>query len=325
MTVRYHFRRGKVNPDYVCQGPQRGRGDPVCQSIPGDGIDEFVGKLLVDLVKPVGLEVALAVQAELEKRSEEADKLRFRAVERAQYEVDLARRRYMQVDPDNRLVADQLEAEWNARLRGLRESRDEYERAREVDQLAMDDEKKARIRALASDFPALWRNPKTPYRERKRMVRLLIEDVTLRKDDEISLNVRFKGGAVRSFLIPRLRASWEERRTPPEVVAQIDRLLDDHTEGEIAEILNEQGLVSGWGRSFDGRRVRVTRRLYKVRSRYTRLREAGFLKLEGAAKKLGICKWVVKERRAQGTLPVEVRKLNDMGEYMYKDPGWKDR
>ena len=157
------------------------------------------------------------------------------------------------------------------------------------------------------------------------MVRLLNEDGTLRKDDEISLNVRFKGGAVRSFLIPRLRASWEERRTPPEVVAQIDRFLDDHTEGEIAEILNEQGLVSGWGRSFDGRRVRVTRRLYKVRSRYTRLREAGFLKLEGAAKKLGICKWVVKERRAQGTLPVEVRKLNDMGEYMYKDPGGKDR
>jgi len=324
MSVRYHFRRGKVNPDYLCQGLQKGRGEPVCQSIPGDGIDDLVGKLLVEVMTPVGLEVALAVQAELEKRSEEADKLRFRAVERAQYEVDLARRRYMQVDPDNRLVADQLEGEWNTRLRALRESRDEYERAREADHLALDEEKKARIRALASDFPALWRDPKTPSRERKRMVRLVIEDVTLLKEKEVSLNVRFKGGAVRSFLIPRLRSSWEERKTSPEVVSQIDRLLEDHTEGEVAEILNEQGLMSGCGRSFDGRRVRVTRRLYKLRSRYTRLREVGFLKLEEAAKKLGICKGVVKERRAQGTLPVATRKLNDMGEYMYKDPERKD-
>jgi hypothetical protein len=288
----------------------------------GDGIDEFVGRLLMELVKPVGLEVALAVQAELEKRLEEADKLRYRAVERAQYEVDLARRRYMQVDPDNRMVADQLEADWNGRLRGLREARDEYERARTEDQLAMDEEKKARIRSLASDFPALWQNPNTPSRERKRMVRLLIEDVTLRKEDEITMNVRFKGGAVRTFLIPKLRG---EKRTPPEVVALIDRLLDDHTEGEVAEILNEKGIVTGCGYSFDGRRVSLVRRKFKLKSRCDRLRAAGFLKLQEAAKKIGICKWVVRKRRARGRLSVETRKLNDRGEYMYKDPDWTDR
>jgi DNA invertase Pin-like site-specific DNA recombinase len=322
MTVGYHYRRGKLNPDYICQGPQPNRGEPVCQSMQGDGIDKFVGKLLVDLMKPVGLEVALAVQAELEKRLEEADKLRYRAVERAQYEVDLARRRYMQVDPDNRMVADQLEADWNGRLRGLREARDEYERARSEDHLAMDEEKKARIRSLASDFPALWQNPNTPSRERKRMVRLLIEDVTLGKSNEIAMNVRFKGGAVRTFLIPKFRC---EKRTPPDVVAMIDRLLDDHTEGEVAEILNENGMVSGCGRPFNGLRVRVTRRKFKLRSRCDRLRAAGYLKLEEAAKKLGRCKWVVRKRRARGRLPVKTRKLNDRGEYMYKDPDWKDR
>ena len=108
------------------------------------------------------------------------------------------------------------------------------------------------------------------------------------------------------------------------MVKEIDRLLDDHTEGEVAAILNEKGLVSGWGRSFDGRRVRVTRRLYNLKSRYARLQEAGFLKLREAAKKLGICRWTVKERRAAGKLPMEVRKLNDTGEYMYKDPEWKE-
>lgn len=324
MAVRYHHRRGKVNPDYVCPGLEKGRGKPICQSIPGDGIDGLVGKLLLELMKPVGLEVALAVQAELEKRSAEADRLRHRVVERAQYETDLARRRYMQVDPDNRLVADHLEAEWNKSLRTLREAQDEYERSSKEDRLALDEEKKTRIRALASDFPALWSNPKTPPRERKRMVRLVIEDVTLLKEEHITLLVRFKGGAARSFLIPRLRTSWEERKTPAEVVARINELLDNHTEREIADILNEQGLVSGWGRAFDARRVRVVRRLYKLKDRCARLREAGFLKLTETAKKLGISRSEVKERRAAGKLPVETRKLNDMGEYMYKDPDRKD-
>jgi DNA invertase Pin-like site-specific DNA recombinase len=324
MSVRYRFRRGKVNPEYICQGPQRGRGDPGCQSIPGDGIEELVGKLLVEVMKPVGIEMALAVQVELQKRAEEADKLRFRAVERAQYEVDLARRRYMQVDPDNRLVADTLEGEWNTRLRALREVQDEYERARQVDLLALDEEKKARIRGLASDFPALWHDPKTTARERKRMVRLVIEDVTLLKEQEITLNVRFKGGAVRGFIIPRLRFSWEKRMTSPEVVAQVDRLLESHTYGEIACILNECRLVSGCGNNFDGRRINVLRKLYRLKNREARLREAGFIKLREVAQKLGICRWLVKAWRAEGKLPVETRKLNDMGEYMYKDPDWKN-
>jgi hypothetical protein len=324
MSVRYHFRRGEVNPDYVCQGPHRGRGEPVCQSIPGDSVDEFVGKLLLEIMKPVGIEVALAVQVELETRAEEADKLRYRGVERAQYEVDLARRRFMQVDPDNRLVADQLEAEWNTSLRALRVAREEYERGQEQDRLALDDEKKARIRALVSDFPALWKNPKTPSRERKRMVRLVIEDVTLLKEEEISLNARFKGGAVRSFLIPRLRSAWEERTTSPEVVAEVDRLLDNHTYGEIADILNERGLVSGCGNRFDGHRVKVIKKLYGLKDREARLREAGYLKLPDAARRLGICKSEVKKWRRRGRLSVESRKLNDMGEYMYKDPDWKD-
>jgi len=175
MSVRYHNRRGSLNPDYCCVGPENRHGGRRCQGIPGDGIDEAIGKLLLEVMEPVQLEVALAVQKELENRTEEADQLRYREVERARYEADLGRRRYMQVDPDNRLVADQLEADWNAKLRALDEAQQQYEQQCQADRAMLTQQQRQEVHDLASDFPRLWRDERTPQRERKRMVRLLLE------------------------------------------------------------------------------------------------------------------------------------------------------
>jgi hypothetical protein len=127
----------------------------------------------------MALELILAVQQEIAARAEESDRLRHRQVERAQYETDLARQRYMQVDPSNRLVAAALEADWNVKLRALSEAQEEYQRRRTRDCLIVDDLERQRIMPLATDFPAIWDDPATPQRERKRMLGLLIEDVTL--------------------------------------------------------------------------------------------------------------------------------------------------
>jgi hypothetical protein len=136
--------------------------------------------------------VALAVQQELQSRLEEADRLRQQQVERARYEAELSQRRYMRVDPANRLVADSLEADWNHKLRFLAEAQEEYQRQREQDQRVLSDQQRAAISSLAADFPRLWRDPNTPQRERKRMIRLLLEDVTLSRSQEITLQIRFK-------------------------------------------------------------------------------------------------------------------------------------
>ena len=109
MTVRYHSRRNRLIPDYVCQSYGIQHGEKICQHIPGRTIDEAIGKLLIETVSPMVIEIALTVQEELKRRSEEIDSLRKKNVERVRYEADLAQRRYMQVDPDNRLVADALE------------------------------------------------------------------------------------------------------------------------------------------------------------------------------------------------------------------------
>ena len=120
-----------------------------------------VATLLLDTLTPHALEVALTVQAELDTRAAEADTLRRHHVERARHRADLARRRYLAVDPDNRLVADSLEADWNDALRALQTAREDYDRASAAAAATLTDELKDRIRSLATDFPALWSNPNT--------------------------------------------------------------------------------------------------------------------------------------------------------------------
>jgi DNA invertase Pin-like site-specific DNA recombinase len=151
MSVRYHERRGTLVPDYQCIDENIQRHGPRCLTIPGHGVDQAIGQLLLDTVTPLALEVALTVQAELEVRAEEADRLRRSHVERARHHAELARRRYLAVDPDNRLVADTLEADWNDSLRALQAAQDEYERASAAAHAALDDQRKAQIRQLASD------------------------------------------------------------------------------------------------------------------------------------------------------------------------------
>lgn len=319
MTVRYHTRKGRQCPEYVCQSEGVETATAKCQSIPGSGIDEAIGTLLVETVTPMTLEVSLQVQAELEARAHELDALRRQRVERARYEADLARRRFMQADPDNRLVVDVLEAEWNDKLRVLHDAHEELERRQSEDQQALGEEQRQRIRALASDFPRLWDDPKTPQRERKRMVRLLIEDVTLTKGSEIDAGVRFRGGATRSLTLPLAQRSWELRQTSREVITEIDTLLDDYTEGHIAAILNERGYVSGEGKAFHAMMVQRLRRAYGLKTRYDRLRETGMLRLEEMANLLGITTCRVKIWRDRGLLRAHA--YNDKNECLYEHPG----
>ena len=318
MSVRYNQQLGQLVPRYTCAQESTAGAGPVCQSIPGKALDRHVGELLLKIVTPVSLEVAVSVQAELEAQAYEADQLRRKAVEAAQYQVKLARRRYMRVDPDNRLVADLLEAEFNARLRELGEVQQEYEALSRAAQQGLNAEKRRQIMALAVDFPRLWNDPRTPHRERKRMARLIIEDVTLLKGPSLIANIRFKGGATRTLNIPRAKNSWELRQTSPEIISEIDRLLDEHTFREIAEILNKQGKRSGWDLEFHPLMLRRLRAAYNLRPRAERLRQRGMLTKEELAAKLGVCPTTISIWRRAGLL-IGVR-ASDRPDYLYPLP-----
>jgi hypothetical protein len=319
MTVRYHNRQGRQTPDYVCQRDRIEYGGQICQHVPGAGIDDAIGELLLDTVTASALEVALQVQEELQRRILEVDQLHHQRVERARHEMELARRRFMQVDPDNRLVADSLEAEWNQALRLHRESQENYEKQREESRAELSDEQRAQIAAIAADFPALWRNPRTPHRDRKRMVRLLIEDATIIKRDTITVHVRFKGGATQTLTLPLPPSAWKMRTTPQSIVTMIDELLDGHTDGQIAPILNDRGKISGDGKRFSRIIVQNIRRKYDLKSRYLRLREDGLLTLDEIARELHVSKTTVKIWRRHGLLLAVP--FNDKNQYLYPRPG----
>ncbi len=319
MTVRYHLRKVGLVPRYVCQREGIEHAEPICQSISGLGIDEAVGGLLLEILTPWTLEVALGVQQELQQRLDEAEHLRRQHVERARYEADLARDRFMQVDPKNRLVADTLEANWNEKLRALTDAQEQYERQRQADRAVLDQESRSRILALAADLPKLWNDPKTPDRERKRMARLLIEDVTLIRRDQLTIQVRFKGGAVRTLTSPVPQPSWMIWQTKGEVIAEVDRLLDDYTDGRIAAMLNEKGWHPGKGGMFTQSIVAWIQYHFRLRTRFDRLREAGMLTQQEIAYQLGVSPCTVRNWRRSGLLKAHA--YNDKPAYVYEPVG----
>ncbi|NOY60107.1 MAG: recombinase family protein [Calditrichaeota bacterium] len=320
MTIRYKYRRqGRIDPVYLCQRSRIQKGEPNCQYIPGACVDNAIGDLLIESITPLTLEVALEVQRELESRFNEADKLRKQQVERAEYEANMARRRFMQVDPDNRLVADTLEAEWNKKLHQLSEAQENYAKQRLADSTKLEKKNQKKILDIAKDFPKLWKNPKTPVREKKRMIRLLLEDVTLIKGDEITAHVRFKGGADKTLNIPLPPKGWQHALTDPEVVKQIDELLNNFTLKKIAAILNERGYKSGTGRPFNAKLVGGIRANHGLKTRYARLRSEGQLTVKEMSDLLNvsvgtICKW-----KKKGLL--KAHPFNDNNKCLYEHPG----
>jgi hypothetical protein len=227
----------------------------------------------------------------------------------------------MQVDPSNRLVADSLEADWNQKLRTLSEAQKRYEQQKEIDESTGKQIDQKRVFSLVKDFPALWNDPKTPQRERKRMLGLLIEDVTLIKKETITAHVRFRGGATTMLTLPLPLNAWQGRTTPATTLHQIDALLQEHTDAEVARILNERGLETGAGAKWTGERVRWLRSVKGLKSMKQRLLDAGWLTTEEYADKLGVHYATIKAWRMNGL--IHARMGNDRGQWLF-DPRQND-
>jgi len=321
MNVRYYTRRGRQPvPIYLCDRDRAQFGARTCQSIPGASLDETIGALLVEMVTPLTLEVALTVQDEIQSRLADASRLRMMQVERAKYDADLARQRFMNVDPNHRLVADGLEADWNAKLRALHDAQERCDREHAVDRAPLTEEQRARVLALAVDFPKLWRDPKTPPRERKRLIRFLIDDVTVTRADTITAHVRFRGGSTRTLTLPIPRRVWELTKTSAAIMAEVDTLLESHTPGRIATILNQQGHRSGNGKLFTRKMVvDLVKDHEALKSRFQRLRDRGCLTQDEMGERLGITPPTVRTWARHGLL--RAHPYTDRQQCLYEPPG----
>ncbi|WP_414717525.1 recombinase family protein [Steroidobacter sp.] len=319
MSVRYHSHHNAQVPTYWCGRRPMHRGEiGLCQTVHGGALDAAIGDIIIEAMTPLAIEVALSVQQELANRQQDADRLRRQHVERAKYEAELAQRRFLKVDPDNRLVADALEADWNAKLRALAAAQEAYEKAAAADVSVVTDSERAQLMALATDFPRLWRDPHAPMKDKKRMLRLLIEDVALTKGDSVHVDIRFVGGATRSLDLPLPKSCVELRTTDAAIVKEIDQLIDTYTDKEIADLLNERGVRTVVTTPWTAARIGRLRHIYKLTDRYTRLRTQGLLTPQEVAARYDVVVSTVHGWRRRGLL--RAHPVNDRGDFLYEIP-----
>jgi DNA invertase Pin-like site-specific DNA recombinase len=290
MHVRYHERSHRLEGTYRCEQKTRNSGQSPCQCINGTAIDRAVAELLLRSFTPAAVELAFQIQQELRQRGEAIELMRRQHVQGLEYEATIARRRYMQVDPDHRLVADTLEADWNMKLRAVQEAQQDYERQSQTDSHMLAEKERNQIISLAADFPALWNNPKTSHRDRKRIVRHLAEDVTVTKatDRSIVVQVRFRGGATETLTIDAPMSAVELFRTSRQTIDRIDALLDSYHDSGVAAVLNAEGCRGARGMAFSCASIGNIRRKHGLRSFTDRLHAQNLFTVNEIARKLDV-------------------------------------
>jgi DNA invertase Pin-like site-specific DNA recombinase len=252
---------------YACHG-DGDQGPKGCWMVPGARIDEAVEQLFLETMVPSELELSLAVDQEVAGQAEELAKQWRARREQATYEARRAEKRYKAVDPDNRVVARTLEREWASKLRELGEVERQYAEARRTRRVDLSEEDRARVRELARDLPAVWRSPVTPPADRKAMMRLVIEAISLCPIEvprrATWVKVAWQSGTVTEIEVPR-PPRRQLFRTPPAAVERMRGLAaaGRHDE-EIAAILNAEGLRTGRGLPWNPWAVRWTRKKERI-------------------------------------------------------------
>ena len=273
-------------PAYDCS---RTRADhtktPGCRSVLAAMVDEVVAHRFLQVVAPEEIALALAAADEVTDRQARSQRALQLRVERARYDAARAERAFHRCDPDHRLVARSLEQRWESQLKELGEA----ERELACDTRTSPMPPRREIEALARDLPRLWGAPTTSAKDRKRLVRSLVADVTLRSEPaggRLRIGIRWHSGAVEEVVTHRWKSAVESRRTSADVVALVARLAPERSDAEIADALNAEGRTTGTGRPFDVEAVRWVRFVHRIRSRP--LLVAGELTVDQVATHLGI-------------------------------------
>jgi len=305
MQVRYDWRDGQRILYYTCQESLTARRGRSCRWIAAPEIETAIGTLLLQTVTSTAIHSALAIQDKLTRQLEQAETRRRRALEQLRHRADLKRRRFANCDPDHRLVADALEADWNEALHQLDALQQEHVHQRQADQVRLDEESRTRVSCLAQDFPRVWNDPGTAPHERNRMLGLLIEDVTLVQGDPVTVHVRFRGGHMTSLSVPRPLAPPRASKVSPEVIRELDRLLEKYPDSEAATRLNALGYRNWLGQPFNRNRVTTLRQRAGLKSRFERLRAQGFLTTREMARELDLCVDHTRRLAHAGALPTQ--------------------
>jgi Recombinase/Recombinase zinc beta ribbon domain len=266
--LRVYYRGRYSAPGYYCAGNtlSNGRGE-WCLRVGGRQIDDAVAEAFLAELTPAGLEAALKAAEQLESEHDSVLAQFRREVERAEYEAQRAERRYRAVEPENRLVARGLEAEWEQSLRQLEAARAELSRREQQRPRTLCAEEQAAIRALGSDLKSVWSAPTTSDRDRKELLRALLEEVIIalqRQESRAQLTMRWRGGAITQLDVPIPRFQPMGPRTDEDTISLLRRLAALYPDDVIAGILNRQGRKTATGARFTANQVGSLRRYHKI-------------------------------------------------------------
>jgi DNA invertase Pin-like site-specific DNA recombinase len=308
-----HYKgNNSIYPVYECRFRERaGLDNPKrCMSVRGDLLDQAIGRKILEAIKPAQIDIAIKAFEELERRSCSLDKQWQMKIQRADYEAQLAQRRYEEVDPSNRLVAATLEKQWNEALLTLNQIQIEYTEYKQQNKINKVTQAKDKIFSLAKDLPRLWELPSTSAKDRKRIIRLLIQDITIKKMDNSTgkkalLYIRWQGGAVEDLevvLPKRCPNRWQLSDT---LIEQIKQLATSMTDVEIVNKLNKEGLRTNKGNMFTIYLIRWIRLQHKIP--FFCHNKAGEFSVKQVAEKFNVSHHVVRYWIARGI--VQTRKI----------------
>lgn len=252
--------RPGATPRYACDSLHLENCGPLCQSVSASAVDQLIEGLLFQAVQPASLELSLRAAEQGARDRERLHNHWKQQLERAEYDAGLAKRRYEAVDPDNRLVARELERQWEQRLTQLRQLEDDYARFCQEQPRHLTAEDRKRIGELAMNLPALWRAETTTGADRRAVVRQLIERVVLTRkggSEEIEVVVRWRGGTEsRHEVLQGLRRTADLTGFDALRSRVLELRGTGKTGEQIAEQLNREGHRSTRGGPYTGARVR---------------------------------------------------------------------
>lgn len=310
MTVRYTG-SGGIAPVYECKGRWRDGQKATCTTVPAPSMDKAVSTRLMEVMQPAELELAIEVMDKLLKEEDDTDKGWKLAIERAQYEAERAQRQYQLVEPENRLVARSLESRWNEKLAELAKTQKEYKEYRLKQSWRPTEQDKATILALAKDLPRIWDAPTTTAKEKKRILRVVIEDVTVfakAREAEVRLGIRWKNNLSEEIHTTKPLPNQIARKHTTETVELVRKLSATMTDRKVTTHLNESGLRTPEGRKFSIDSIKWIRYKHNIQGLYW-MRKG--LSVKEVAEKFNVSPSVVYYWIERGT--IEAKKVA---------PGW---
>ena len=315
LTVRYTG-NGGIYPRYQCNWLRRESlgTSKECLNIRCDLLDAAVSEEVLKALQPAELELALAALAELEWRDQALGRQWQMRIERAEYEAALAERRYLEVDPSQRLVASTLERRWNNALLQLEDLKKQAAELQRQEARVATPEQKAKVLALAQDLPRVWHAPTTQAKDRKRMLRLLLKDITVEKLSplqQLQVHIRWQGGASTSLSVPLPPKIADRVRYPAVLVDRVRQLALRLPDAEIAAQLQREGHVSAKGQAYTAKIVQWIRGCYQIPRAVLKRPEE--LSVDQVAKEFGVSPSVVYywiERHL-----IQARRINNRSPY----------